>query len=44
VIEGGGFNIGPHREIVTDVKALIHVRDGLVVRVGKRKIAEIRLV
>jgi tyrosyl-tRNA synthetase len=43
-IEGGGFNVGPNREAVTDVKALIYVKDGLVVRVGKRKIAEIRLV
>ena len=44
VIEGGGFNIGPSRETVTDVKALVYVSDGLIVRVGKRKIAEIRLV
>ncbi|WP_337176508.1 tyrosine--tRNA ligase [Paludisphaera sp.] len=43
-IEGGGFNVGPNREAVTDVKALIYVKDGLIVRVGKRKIAEIRLV
>lgn len=43
-IEGGGVNVGPRREPVTDVKALIYVSDGLVVRVGKRKIAEIRLV
>lgn len=44
VIEGGGFNIGPRREPVSDVKAMIYVSDGLVVRVGKRKIVEIRLV
>jgi tyrosyl-tRNA synthetase len=44
VIEGGGFNIGPHRETVADPKALISVSDGLIVRVGKRKIARVRLV
>jgi tyrosyl-tRNA synthetase len=46
VIEGGGFNIsvGPDRETINDPKALIHVTDGLIVRVGKRKIARIRLI
>jgi tyrosyl-tRNA synthetase len=46
VIEGGGFNIslGPKRETITDPKALVYVRDGLIVRVGKRKIARVRLV
>lgn len=44
VIEQGGFNIGPNRETITDPRALILVSDGLVVRVGKRKIARIRLV
>ena len=44
VIEQGGFNIGPHREPITDPRALIFVSDGLIVRVGKRKIARIRLV
>ncbi len=44
VIEGGGFNVGPRREVVTDPKALVYVKDGLIVRSGKRKIAEIRLV
>ena len=43
VIEQGGFNIGPNREVVTDPKALLFVSDGLIVRVGKRKIARIRL-
>jgi tyrosyl-tRNA synthetase len=43
VIEQGGFNIGPHREPITDPRALIFVSDGLIVRVGKRKIARIRL-
>ena len=44
VIEGGGFNVGPRRETISDPKSLVYVSDGLVVRVGKRKIAEIRLV
>jgi len=43
VIEQGGFNIGPNREVITDVKALIYAADGLIVRVGKRKIARVRL-
>jgi tyrosyl-tRNA synthetase len=44
VIEQGGFNLGPHREVISDPKALIYISDGLIVRVGKRKIARIRLV
>jgi tyrosyl-tRNA synthetase len=44
VIEQGGFNVGPNRETITDPKTLISVSDGLIVRVGKRKIARIRLV
>lgn len=43
VIEGGGFNVGPNREVISDPRALIHVSDGLIVRVGKRKIARIQL-
>jgi tyrosyl-tRNA synthetase len=44
LIEQGGFNVGPNRQTITDVKALIYVSDGLIVRAGKRKIARIRLV
>ncbi|MGB0070028.1 MAG: tyrosine--tRNA ligase [Isosphaeraceae bacterium] len=44
VIEQGGFNVGPERETISDPRALIYVSDGLIVRVGKRKIARIRLV
>ncbi|MGO8903553.1 MAG: tyrosine--tRNA ligase [Isosphaeraceae bacterium] len=44
VIEQGGFNVGPERETILDPKALIYVSDGLILRVGKRKIARIRLV
>ena len=45
VIEQGGFSVseGGQRETITDVKALIRVSDGLIVRVGKRKIARVRL-
>ncbi|MDR3635250.1 MAG: tyrosine--tRNA ligase [Isosphaeraceae bacterium] len=43
VIEQGGFNIGPDRETIRDPKALVPVSDGLIVRVGKRKIARIAL-
>ena len=46
VIEHGGFSVslGEERETITDVKALVLVRDGLIVRVGKRKIVRVRLV
>jgi tyrosyl-tRNA synthetase len=45
VIEQGGFSVslGAKRQIITDVKALVSVSDGLIVRVGKRKIARVRL-
>jgi tyrosyl-tRNA synthetase len=45
VIAGGGVTIGPERAAVTDPKALIDVRDGLIVRVGKtgQKIARVVL-
>jgi tyrosyl-tRNA synthetase len=46
LIEQGGFSIsrGGRRETITDVKALIDISDGLIVRVGKRKITRVRLV
>jgi tyrosyl-tRNA synthetase len=46
LIEQGGVSVGAgtRRETITDVKALIAVSDGLIVRVGKRKIARVRLV
>lgn len=40
-MEGGGFNIGTDRRVITDPKAMIEVTDGLIVRVGKRKIARL---
>ena len=43
VIEGGGFNYGDERTELRDPKAAVPVSDGLIVRVGKRKIARIRL-
>jgi tyrosyl-tRNA synthetase len=45
VIEQGGFSVslGEERETITDVKALVLVRDGLIVRVGKRKIVRVML-
>ncbi len=42
-IEGGGVNFGPDRTLVTDPKATLAVTDGLLLRVGKRKIVRIRL-
>jgi tyrosyl-tRNA synthetase len=44
VIEQGGFTTGPSRQLITDPKASIAVFDGLIVRVGKRKIVRVRLV
>ncbi|WP_435006972.1 tyrosine--tRNA ligase [Tundrisphaera lichenicola] len=43
VIEQGGVTLGPDRQAATDPKAVIDVTDGLIVRVGKRKIARVRL-
>jgi tyrosyl-tRNA synthetase len=43
VMEQGGVNVGPDRTPLTDSKATLAVTDGLIVRVGKRKIARVRL-
>ena len=43
VIEQGGLSIGAGREPITDPKAPIVPSDGLIVRVGKRKIVRVRL-
>jgi len=43
VVEQGGVNVGPDRTPVADFKSLIAVTDGLIVRVGKRKIARVKL-
>ncbi len=42
-IQQGGVRVGPDRQQMTDPKALIPVTDGLIVRVGPRKIARVRL-
>jgi tyrosyl-tRNA synthetase len=44
VIEQGGVTIGPERRPISDPKTLITVTDGLIVRVGKRKIVRVRIV
>jgi tyrosyl-tRNA synthetase len=43
LVEGGGVNFGPDKTKVTDPKATIAVTDGLIVRVGNKKIVRIRL-
>jgi tyrosyl-tRNA synthetase len=43
-VEGGGVNYGPDKTKVTDSKANISLTDGLIVRVGSKKIAKVRLV
>ncbi|WP_152051680.1 tyrosine--tRNA ligase [Tautonia marina] len=43
VIEGGGVTLGPDRSVANDPKQAIAVEDGLIVRVGKRKIARVKL-
>lgn len=43
VVEQGGVNFGPDRVALTDPKTALAVTDGLILRVGKRKIARVRL-
>ncbi len=43
VIEQGGVKVGPDRTVIKDPKALVTVGNGLIVRVGKVKIARITL-
>jgi tyrosyl-tRNA synthetase len=43
VIEGGGVNVGPDKERVSDPKATIAVPDGLIVRYGKKTVVRVRL-
>jgi tyrosyl-tRNA synthetase len=43
VIAQGGVNFGPDREAVTDINGKIVLTDGLIVRVGKRKIGRVRI-
>ncbi|MHC5537248.1 tyrosine--tRNA ligase [Singulisphaera rosea] len=43
VLEGGGVSLGDDRAKVVDHKHLVELRDGLIVRSGKRNIARVRL-
>jgi tyrosyl-tRNA synthetase len=43
LIQGGGVTIGPERDKITDVNAVVTVTDGLIVRVGNRKVVRVRL-
>jgi tyrosyl-tRNA synthetase len=43
LIQGGGVTIGPDREKINDVNGVIAVADGLIVRVGNRKVVRVRL-
>jgi tyrosyl-tRNA synthetase len=43
-VEGGAVTVGPEREKITDAKATVTVADGLIVRVGSRKVVRVRLV
>jgi tyrosyl-tRNA synthetase len=42
-VEGGGVTIGPDRTKITEPTAVVEVTNGLVVRVGKRKIVRVCL-
>jgi tyrosyl-tRNA synthetase len=44
LVEGGGVNFGSDKIKVTDSKANIPVSDGLIVRVGSKKITKVRFV
>jgi tyrosyl-tRNA synthetase len=43
LIQQGGVTIGPNREKISDQNAMIAVTDGLIVRVGSRRIVRIRI-
>ncbi len=40
-IEGGGVNVGPERVKVADPKGTLPGADGLIIRMGNRKIARL---
>ncbi|MFQ3650862.1 MAG: tyrosine--tRNA ligase, partial [Gemmataceae bacterium] len=42
LVESGAVTLGPQRTKITDPKASIELTDGLIVRVGSRKIARVR--
>lgn len=43
LVKGGGVTLGPERTKLTDPKAEVPISDGLLVRVGSRRIARIRI-
>ncbi|MSR30995.1 MAG: tyrosine--tRNA ligase [Gemmataceae bacterium] len=43
LIQGGGVTLGPDREKVADPNLLVQLGDGLIVRVGSRRVARARL-
>src|SRR5437867_8032081 len=43
-VQGGGVTIGPERTKMSDPNAPIPVADGLIVRVGSRKIVKVQLI
>jgi tyrosyl-tRNA synthetase len=43
LVEGGGVTTGPDRTKVTDPKGTVAVTDGLIVRVGNRRVVRVRL-
>ena len=43
LVQGGGVTIGPDREKVTDPNAVVPVTEGLIVRVGSKKIVRLKL-
>jgi tyrosyl-tRNA synthetase len=43
LIQQGGVTIGPDREKITDPNSMIAVSDGLIVRVGNRRIVSVRI-
>jgi tyrosyl-tRNA synthetase len=43
LVQQGGVTIGPNRERITDPNALTAVTDGLIVRVGSKRIVRVRL-
>jgi tyrosyl-tRNA synthetase len=42
-VEGGGVTVGPERTKITDPLGSIPVTDGLIVRIGKRKVVRVRI-
>jgi tyrosyl-tRNA synthetase len=43
LVQGGGVTLGPDREKISDPNLLVAVGEGVIVRVGNRKIVRVRL-